>query len=409
MVARLAWRSLWRHRRRTVITIASIGLGLAAVVFSAALGEGVYDQLIDDAVRMQAGHVTLEAPGYRDAPEVHLRLRGVTALRHAVEAVPGVERTKLLVLGQGLARAGAGAVGVAVMGVEPGVEAGSSPLARRVVDGSFLADGDGALVVVGAALAERLDLAAGKKVVLATNDATGALVEALFRVKGVFRTGAEGVDGYLVQAPLDAVRRLYGLGPDEATQLGVVLRDGDDQQAALAAIRRAVGSDGAVVLPWQEVLPELWGFVRLDRVSDGTLRGLLIALVLFTIFNTILMSVLERTREFAVLLALGTPPRQLERQVLLESAYIAALGVACGLAAGGLVAWRVQVHGWDLSGFYPEGISISGLAMSTRVHARVTARLLVWLGGLVFAATVLLGLFPMRRAARVPLAETLRA
>jgi ABC-type lipoprotein release transport system permease subunit len=408
MIARLAWRSIWRHRRRTIITVASIALGLMFVIFFMSLGNGVYAQLVDDAVRMQAGHVTLERRGYTDAPEVSKRLGDVAALRRTVEALPAVERTKILVLGQGLARSGSGAVGVAVVGVEPSVEARTSPLARRIVEGRFLEDGDDAVVVIGAGLARRLDLAPGKKLVLATNDASGALVEALFRVRGVFRTGAEEIDGYLVEAPVDAVRRLYGFGPDEATRIGVVLRDPDEVGEALAAIRARIPSPEVAVLPWQKVLPELAAFIRLDRTSDTTLQGLLLFLVLFTIFNTVLMSVLERTREFAMLLAVGTSPGWLEWQVLLESAFLGLLGTGLGMALGAAVGGWFQVYGLDISRFYAEGVTISGLALASRIHAKVTLHLLLSVGAIVFVATVLLGIFPMRRAARVPIADVLR-
>jgi putative ABC transport system permease protein len=406
--ARLAWRSIWRHRRRTLITVVSIALGLTCVIFWVTLAEGMYAHLVDDAVRMHAGHVTLEPVGYRDAPAIDLRLRGAPALAARLSRLPGVERTKRLVLGQGVARSGTGGAGVAVMGVEPSVEAIASPLARRIVDGTYLTDDDGAWVVIGADLADRLGLAVGKKLVITTNDVSGALVESLFRVKGIFRTGSEEVDGYLVQAPLAAARHLYGLAPDEVTALGLVLRNADDEPAVLARVRALVDDPAVVVLPWQEVLPELAAFIRLDRTSDWTFQALLLVLILFTIFNTLLMSVLEREREFAVLLAIGTGTAQLRLQVLMESAYIGAIGGALGLALGGAVAGVMQVHGLDLSRFYRAGLTVSGFAVSTVVHAKVTARTLGFLGGLVLAATVVLGFLPMRRAGRVRMAEALR-
>lgn len=404
----LAWRSLWRHRRRTLITLTSIGVGLAAVVFFLSLAEGMYSQLIRDAVRLGAGHLTFEDAAYRDAPAVDLRVRGTGELRARLEAMPEVEGTKTLILGQGVARSGVDAVGVSLMGIEPSVEARTSPLAKKIVEGRFLEDGDGPKVLVGRQLADRLRLAEGRKLVLSTNDASGALVEALFRVQGIFETGAEELDGYLVQAPIDEVRRVYGLASGEATQLGLVLRDPDSQEEVRARVTPLASEVGVVVRGWQEVLPELAAFIRLDRVSDGTFEGLLLVLVLFTIFNTILMSVLEREREFAVMLAIGTPPSLLARQLLFEALFLGLLGSALGLAVGGAVGQVVHVYGWDLSSLYEEGLSISGLAVSTTLHAEVKPGLLVFLGSVVCGATVLLGLLPMRRALRIPIADTLR-
>lgn len=410
MVLALAWRSLWRHRRRTLITVTTIGLGLASVVFFVCLAEGVYHQLIEDAVRIEAGHLTLEHPDYRAAPAVDLRVRDTAALRARAAVLPGVERTKLLVLGQGVARSGVAAAGVAVMGIEPAAEATASPLARRIVAGAYLAGGDGAWLVVGAVLAERLHLDVGSKLVLTTNDASGALVETLFRVRGIFRTGAEEIDGVVVQAPLGAARRLFGLGDDEATQVGLVLRDVRVQRRTLRALRTALGArDDVAVRTWQETLPELAAFVRLDRVSDRIFEGFLLLLTLVTGFNTLLMSVLERQREFAVQLALGTPPAMLRRQVLCEALLLGMLGCLAGLAVGGGVSLWIERHGWDLSRIYgTSGFTISGLAMSTRIHARVTLPVLGTLGGIVLVAIMLMSLVPVRRAARVPVADLLR-
>ncbi len=407
-VAVLAWRSIWRHRRRTIITIASIAFGVTIVVFAVTMNEGVYSQLIDDAVRMQSGHVTIEHADYRDAPAIDLAVDGVHELRATIEALPGVEATKLLVLGQGIARSGSGAVGVAVMGVEPEVEARTSPLARNIVAGAYLTADDGARVVVGRGLADRLRLDEGKKLVVATNDARGDLVESLYRVSGIFETGADEIDGYVIQAPLGPVRELYGLRGDQATQLGVLLDDPDEQRALLDAVSDAIAGTSAVARGWQQVLPELSAMIRLDRVSDWTFEGMLIVLVLFTILNTLLMSVIERERELSVLLAIGTPPLQLRMQVLTEAVYIGLIGSVVGMALGTAVATWFAVNGLDLRGLYDEEMTISGLAVSMVLRPRVTPEIVMTIGMIVFAATTMLGALVMRRASRIEIADVLR-
>jgi len=408
MIIRLAWRSIWRHRRRTIITVSSIGFGLACAIFLIALADGVYDQMINDAVRMQAGHITLEHPDYRDAPSVDLFITNLSSLRTEIEKLPEVERTKLLISGQGVARSGAGAVGVSVMGVEPAVEKMTSPLARNIIAGDYLDEKDGSWVVIGSKLARRLKLKKGKKLVITTNDASGALVEELYRVKGIFETGSEEIDGYFIQAPLKAARSLYGLPPNAAIQLGVILHDPEKQREVLQKIKKMVNNKPIKAYPWQDILPELATYIRIDGGSNRIFQGILLFLILFTIFNTILMSVLEREREFAVLLALGTKPAELKGQVLVESAFIGLIGCFIGLLFGGTIAYAVQIWGWDISSFLQEGITVSGFAISTEMHAKVTASLLLSLGLIVFAATLLLSLIPMRRATHVRIADVLR-
>jgi ABC-type lipoprotein release transport system permease subunit len=391
-----------------LITVLSIGFGLACTVFFIAIGEGVYAQLIDQVVRMQAGHITMENPRYRDAPAVDLWIRAPESLRSRIERLPQVERTKLVIMGQGIARSGSGDVSATLMGIEPSVELDTSPLVRHMVAGRYLNDDDGPWVVIGSELAKRLKLQVGKKMVLTTNDAAGNLVDELCRVRGIFETGSVEIDGYFIQAPIDFARRLFGLPEEGATQLGVVLRIPEAQESILREARLMVAEQDIAVLPWQQVIPEIASYIKLDKGSNLIFQAILVFLILFTIFNTILMSVLEREREFAVLLALGTKPVHLSFQILMESAYLGLIGCALGLLVGGLAAWAAQVWGIDLRSLLEEGFTISGFAVSAKMHARVTTGLLLGTAGLVFGATLILSLIPMHRATRLSIVDQLR-
>jgi ABC-type lipoprotein release transport system permease subunit len=407
LVLKLAWRSLWRNRRRTLISVLSLAFGLLLAVTFIAVADGVYARLIDDAVRLQGGHITLEHPRYREAPAIDLNLAASPVLRKQIERLPGVERTKALVLGQGVAKTGSGAVGVAVVGVEPDIERRTSPVPNKIVRGSYLTGTRRQEVLVGADLAKQLKLDIGKKMVITTNDAQGNLVEELYRVSGIFRLGTEEIDGYLVQLPLAAAQRLYRLPDGRVTQLGVILRDVDDKARLLPAVA-ALAGPGVAVLPWDEVMPELAGYIRMDGGSNMVLQGILLFLILFTVFNTLLMSVLERRREIGVVLALGTPPGRIKLQILTESALLAFLGCFVGLLAGGLLSYYLAVYGLDLRQFMKGDMAISGVAVSPIVHARLTASLLGWLGGGTFLATLLISLYPMHKAARIQVADVIK-
>ncbi|MBN2493704.1 MAG: ABC transporter permease [Deltaproteobacteria bacterium] len=409
-LVKIAWRSIWRNRRRTLITLSSIVLCLAIAVFFIAAQHGVYDRLVDEAVRMQSGHLCVEHAEYIEAPAIDLVVRDVSALRKRIERIHGVESTKALVIGQGVAKSASGSVGVAVLGVEPEVEMRSSPLARKIVRGSYLAEEDGASAVVGAELVKKLKLDIGKKLVISSNDMGGDLVEEQLRVKGIFETGSTEVDAYVIQIPLGFARKLYGMGDGlsgEATRLGIVLADADERGEVMDGVAGLLAGEQAV-RTWEEVMPDLAAFIEMDVVSNYIFQGIILFLILFTIFNTLLMSVLERKREFAVLLALGTSNGRIKIQILLESAFIALLGVAFGLLVGGLVTGYFQAEGIDLSSLMEEGMSISGFAMDMVMYPALTAELLAVLGAVVFAATLLMSLYPMGQIKRIPVADVLR-
>ncbi len=447
LLVKLAWRSIWRHKRRTFITIFSIAFSLGLAVFFISFAEGVYAELIDDAVKMQAGHLTIENKEYRTAPAVDLLVDDVRKLRHQVEQIPAVAKTKAIVVGQGVAKSSAGAVGVAISGVEPRVEQNTSPLSGKIIAGKYLADNDTNSVVVGKNLAQRLHLensremkkihallepvyssfhldvrqlddllrvrlSIGKKLVLTTNDVNGQIVEELVRVKGIFETGSVQIDGYYVQVPISFARRLFGIGDDQASQLGILLSSGSDRDKVIFSVNKLIANEADAksisVKKWEEVMPDLAAYIKIDGGSNYVFQGILIFLVMFTIFNTILMSVLERRREFGMLMAIGTPYQRIKKQVLMETVFIAAWGVLMGLVLGGLGGYALQVNGLDLSKLYPEGITVSGMAFDMVIHAKVEISTLALVGGLVFGATILLCLYPMGRIKKIPVAEVIR-
>ena len=149
-------------------------------------------------------------------------------------------------------------------------------------------------------------------------------------------------------------------------------------------------------------------YIKMDKGSNLVFQGILIFLILFTIFNTILMSVLERKREFAMLLALGTQPGKLRLQILMESVFLGVIGSSLGMVLGGLAAYLVNAYGIDMASFMGDSISISGFAMTTKLHTKLSAGIILTTTGIVFAATVVLSLIPMRHTTKFSIADTLR-
>ena len=411
---KLAWRSLWRNRRRTEITLASIALGLALAIFFGALAHGTYQRVIRDATRLLAGQLTVEHQRFKDAPEPKLAVDGVPALRQRLGALPGVRGTKPVVTAQVVAASGSGSVGVVLVGSEPTLER-ASLLVDKLVAGHALGPQDQRAVLVGAGLATRLHLEPGRKLVLTAADISGNLNSELFRVAGVFRTGSEELDGFFLQAPLAAAQRLLGLRADQASQVGLLLDETVNQTGpsrALDSVRAAAApllGPGLAIRSWEEELPALASWISLDLKMNRILRGMIIFLVLFTILNTILMSVLERGHEFAVLLALGTPRALLRTQVLFEVVLLAAIGCGLGAALGCGAAAYGELHGIDVGPLLRgRRVSTAGMVLDPVIHCDLTWDAVLGTTLLVFAATVAIGLYPMVRSARVELASSLR-
>jgi len=410
MQLRLAWRSIWRQRRRTFITLTSIAFGLFFMIALTTFEEGVIRSVINNGAELQAGHITIEHADYRLAPAVDLVVPDAERLAEKLAALEQVRTTKLVVTGEGVARSGAGAFGIAITGVIPEVEKESSPIAEKIVEGTYLDDGDKKRIVIGQVLAERLNLKPGKKLVIATNDVDGELVERLYRVKGIFKTGTDEVDGALVHMQLAAARELFNLPENSVTQIGLVLNNLDRMSAFLPQVEEVLTARQSLSAhPWQTIMPGLAGYVTVERSGYLIMEGFLLALVLFTILNTLLMSVTERKKEFATILALGGRGNGLRLQVFFEAMFIALLGVVIGTLLGGYLAYYYANEGLDIASFVPdENISIAGVGVDTVIYPLFSIRLLSMLGGVIFLATLILSLIPISRVTRLSIANLLR-
>jgi ABC-type lipoprotein release transport system permease subunit len=177
----------------------------------------------------------------------------------------------------------------------------------------------------------------------------------------------------------------------------------------LSDLRGKLSDRSVAVLPWQEVMPDLAGFMAVDKGFNYVFQAIIIFIIGFTILNTILMSVLERTREFATLLAIGTSPLRLRLQVAVESVMLGVLGTGTGLAVGGIFSWYFQVHGIDFSGIYSDDTTIVGYAIDPLIKNYVTVDAFALVGFFVLIMTLFIGLYPSWRSARISLPDVLRS
>lgn len=412
LTLKLPLRNLLRNKRRSSITLFAIASGVAFSYFFLAFLAGVEKKTIADATRMLAGQITIEAPLYREAPASNLFVPSVAAVSEVAAKLPGVQQVKVLCAGSGVVSSAAGSAGIGFLGVTPEHEKQLSPIARSIVSGRFITTADAGVkgVVVGSRLATKLHLGVGNKLVLTTTNAQGDLVQELLRVVGVFKLGTQAMDGEFMEMPIAVARRVMGLTDDQATQVGLILKRPEAQDTVLAAAKQALASTGLAIYPWQVLIPPIAAWVAQSHKAHQFTSGVILFLTTFTIFNTVLMSVLERKREFAMLLALGTAPRLVRMQVFIETLVLGIVGIAAGLCVGGLGAYLAMRHGIDLSATVTEGQgpTVGNMALDLHVHPELTLHNGLFVAGFVMLMTALIGLYPSLRSTRVEIAGTLR-
>ena len=407
----LAIRNVRRNARRSLLTAAAMILGLAVLMWTRAIADGAHESWVTGAVRIGTGHVAVEAPNYArsglladrlsaaqlDAAQAALRASAIAPLVRAVAP-------RLTV--SALASSAAAAVPVRVEGVDPAAEAVFSALPASTVGGGFLAPGDRLAAYVGVGLARRLALGVGSRMVLTAQSATGEITGQLVRIVGTFRSGLPGIDEGLVYMPIATARSWLGT-PGAATALAVLLRSSRASDQVTRAVRHELPS-GLAVLAWPQADPALASAVRLDDWSGYAFLAILFLIVALAILNAVLMSVLNRRREFGVLQALGLTSRDTSWVVFTEGLVLSAASGVLGIAIGLSVTWLLWRHGIDFSAFMQGDISFAGALVSPIIVPEFHVQQVLLCLGATLVIGVLASLYPARAAGRIDVAEAMK-
>jgi len=410
MIIKIGWLSIWRNKRRTLISLFSIVIGTGIPTFFVCIAWGFYAGLIDDVARLMAGHVTYEHVDYRNSPSNDLWVDDIKAINKALNNNAEVLSTKQIVNLQGVAHTAKGSVGTALMGIEPSKEIAVSFLPESIVEGEYLSEGDGRWVIIGSKLAESLNVSVGKKFVFTTNDIKGELVEELFRVKGIFKTGSKEIDGHFVQSDIKIARMVAGLSNNDVSQLGIIVKNPDTHERFLREMQKTLAKKNGVFLSWQQIMPDVATTILMDRTAITSIMVLLVVIVLFTMFSTILMSTLERKREFASLLAIGTQQKELKIQIFIETIFFGLIACPLGALLGiGFAKW---VEGYDMMnvvGGKSEDMSVGGFGMDTIITPLFSAPLILQISIFFFLAVQLLSILPIYLISRISITDELRS
>jgi ABC-type lipoprotein release transport system permease subunit len=406
----MAWRNLWRRKRRTLITAISIGFGVMLAVTFTGSGDYWYTNMINAGATMGLGHITIEPHGYNQTPSLDKRLLNAGEVRKHVLTMPGVSNAIVRITGQAMFASASKTIGGMFLAVDPSQESpDQNLLLRSLIQGQLFPGTDGRGIVVGSKMAKKLNLRIGKKLVYTTTDVSGEIVSEIARVTGIFTTGVNEVDGALVLLPINSVRAILHYDDEDATLVAVTVNDQRYAESIRDKIAAEVGNPLREVLTWKQTQTELAGIITMDKSGNYITQVLIGLLIAAGILNTLLMSVLERTREFGVMMAVGMSPATLFKLVLVESFWLALIGLAVGIII--TAPWYAYLHyvGLDFSGAIGNDYSAGGVLVDPIFRIRLYKESIIAILAGVFSLTLLSGIYPAWRAGRTPPVESLKA
>ena len=405
----MAWRNLWRRRRRTLITISSIAFGTFLAVIFTAFQDRNFADMIDLAARRTGGHVTLQHPEYQDKPTLSRSVQDTDRLTSIALEDEEVERVVTRIMGFTMLSTASASYGAGFVAFDPGAEDEKTlSIIEGMEEGEVFASSRDRGIILGQRLARNLGSEMGKKVVYTMTDKNGEIVSGLARVSGILRTGAPSLDAGLCLLPIDSLREVLGYAPDEALQVAVFIDDQRKSGEVAGRLQARVGPQAAA-LTWDRIQPDLAGFIAM-KVGGAIFMEVLIAIIISAgIFNTLFVSVMERLREFGIMLAIGFSPGSLFRLVMLESLWLGLVGLASGAALTVGPYLYLTKTGLDMSVMVGgEGAEVAGVAVSPIMRVGIFPEHAALIALAVFIATMLSGLYPAWRAGRVVPVETIK-
>ena len=402
---RMAWRNLGRNRRRTALALSAIGLSVTLVLAYTSILRAYGQWIVETITGPMLGHVQAHAPQWRKDQLIDRTLRSVDSKLAEVRRDPDVDSVSARVYVPALAALGEEGFAVIVMGMDSRAESGPARLLTDVVEPLQERE-----AFIGRQLAEMMNVRAGDQVAVVGQGVDGSLANDLFTVKAVVTTSVDLINrqGLLIQ--LSTAQTLFAM-PGEAHEIVIHARHPEMASALARRIAGATAFAGTEVLDWRTLAPEM---VTLVRITD--LAGLLVLLLVFIaaaagVANTMVMATFERTREFGMLLALGTRPARLIRLVVVESLGLGLLGAVLGSLIGVALVAITHRTGIDyswLAGGGPSELSFAGLRFSLRFYPTLTlvdvARGIV----AVCVTSLLAATWPALRASRLQPVQALR-
>ena len=400
-----ALRSLFRHPRRTILSMLGVGVGCGIGIFASSWTGGSHEMQIRAASESGSGHLRIVPGGWVETRENSLRIADWQRAFHEAQSLPGVKAAAARARTNGLLAFGNRTAGVQVVGVDPEAEYESNRIVNKsTLEGRYLRADDSGKVVIGKALANRLDVELDDDLYV-TLTGREEIRSDMLRIVGIIGTGSRDLDATICHTTLNDIERTTGYaGPGE---ISILLEDHkliDSRRREL--IEKLAGTND--VITWKEVNPGLAANAEGDLAFMRGLIGIIVIVVCLGIASAQLTAVIERRREFAILSALGMKGRQVVGLMVLEALVVGLGGAVVALALGGSGAHYLATEGINFAAFIGEDFSIGNVLLDPYLYGSFGIWLLWYALGVSVTATVVASIYPAWLATKVDPADALR-
>ncbi len=402
MIFKIAFRNTFRQKRRTILTGLAMVVGFTLLSLTIGLSDGAYGNIITMFTRNRIGHIQVHREGYLDKPSLYKTIDDLSAVGEVIQSTAGVEAWTPRVYGAGLGSVGEKSTAIQIIGVDVARETEATRFDQKVVEGNTLAETPSHEAVIGKSLAKIFAATVGSEIVIVSQGADGSIANDVYKIVGIVESGDDATDRVGCYLHIEDAQELLVLN-GRVHEIVVIVSNINQVDKITRAIETQLNDPTLDVAPWQVVAKSFYRAMQTDQQGDAISRLVIMLIVAIGVLNTVLMSVLERTREYGVLKAVGTKPVQVFWLVVCEVVIIALASICVGAILGALVNYLLSIYGIT----YPEEITYGGMKLKT-LYAVVNVRCLIIPAITVLVSAAIVSLFPAIKAARIMPAKAMR-
>jgi len=402
MIFKIAWLNIWRSPLRSFVVLGSVMIGVWALISLLSFSFGMVKSYVNNAIRIQTSHIQIHDPEFKEDQEVKFYMKNPDEMLAGIRKMEHVQATTARTVINGMLATSRGARGITIRGVDPESEKIVTMFAEKMTDGDYFESDKKNQIIISERLAEKLKLKLRKKVVLQFQDLSGDIVAGAFRIVGLFNTGNTPFDEANVFAIRSDVNKLLGEG-NIAHEIAIYLNDPTDLDSAQIALKTAFPN--GLVENYREISPDINLYESQIGVSATIFIVIFMLALIFGIINTMLMAVLERTRELGMLMSIGMNKMKVFGMVVFETILLGFIGAPIGLALGWLTVSYLSDKGIDLSAFSG---GMEQFGMSTVVYPDLNADIYIQLGLSVVITAILASIYPAIKAISLRPVEAIR-
>lgn len=386
---KMALLHIRRRKGRSGLIAVMISLSLIGLLLMEGMYEGMMVQITQNAIKTGSGTLSIEHKAFRSQNNIRYHIPHPEKITALLDRLEGISSYATRIKQQGLIATAGYSQSVEVSGVEEKNEALHAGLENFITQGEYSFASQGA--VIGYRLARKLKVAVGKKVIVTIQDVNNELVSVALRIRGIIKTNNTAIDSRGLLMDINKLRELTLV--QGATQISVLLEEQDEDYALRALISSALDDETIAVYSYKELYPSLHEGEAMMRTYNAISSAFIFIVATLGIFGVVLVSTLERVREFGIMMAIGTQFKDIARLVIYESLLITMSGYLVGAVVGGGLLWYLKVCGIDLSGF-SEAFAIFG--MDSSIHATIRSEYFSSSFLSVLVATLAATIIPIR-------------